>query len=133
MSRRRLERVNDLVQEVVSDILRELKDPALSDVLFSVTNVEVVNDLSYARVRVSVFADKDTKEKVAKALARASGYVRRQLNDRVRLRKIPKLKFILDDSIEQGTRVLQLIKETIEKPLHHDNDNVLDDSSDNFK
>lgn len=113
MSQRRMERVNDLVKEVISEILRELKDPALADVLVSITNVKVTSDLSYAQVKVSVLAEPERRLEVAAALDRAAGFVRRQLFDRVRLRKIPQLRFELDDSLEQGARVLQLIRDTV--------------------
>lgn len=104
-----MERVGDLLKEVIAEVVREVKDPGLGDALISITGVKVTSDLSVARVGVSVLGGE--QEQVMAALGRASGFLRREINARVRLRKVPELRFELDQSMEQGARVLALLKE----------------------
>lgn len=106
-----MERVGDLLKEVTAEVVREVKDPGLGDALISITGVKVTSDLSVARVGVSVLGGEEQREQVLAALGRASGFLRREINARVRLRKIPELRFELDQSMEQGARVLALLKE----------------------
>jgi ribosome-binding factor A len=111
MSTRRMARVNDLIRRAIGEIiLREVRDPRLSGLL-SVTRVETSPDLRYARVFVSLMGSDEEKRQAEDGLAAASGFLRRGLGDRVVLRYIPQLTFCLDDSIEKGSRMLELIKQ----------------------
>jgi ribosome-binding factor A len=107
---RRTERLNDLIQEELSDLLlRELRDPRLDGVLISITHVEVAPDLSTARVSVSVMAEPAAQAEAIKALTAAGGYLHRELKHRIQIRRVPILSFRLDDSIEKGSEVLSLL------------------------
>ena len=111
MSTRRMARVNDLIRKEISEvILREIRDPRLSGLL-SVTRVETSADLRYAKVFISLMGSDEEKRQAEEGLAAASGFLRRGLGDRVVLRYIPQLTFHLDDSIEKGSRMLELIKQ----------------------
>jgi ribosome-binding factor A len=111
MSTRRMARVNDLIRRAIGEIiLREVRDPRLSGLL-SVTRVETSPDLRYAKVFVSLMGSDEEKRQAEDGLAAASGFLRRGLGDRVVLRYIPQLTFCLDDSIEKGSRMLELIKQ----------------------
>jgi len=111
MSTRRMARVNDLIRKEISElILREVRDPRLSGLL-SVTRVETSPDLRYAKVFVSLMGSDEEKRQAEDGLAAASGFLRRGLGERVILRYIPQLTFRLDDSIEEGSRMLELIKQ----------------------
>ncbi len=108
---RRTERINELLREEISTILlREIKDPRLAH-LVSVTAVETAQDLKRAKVYISVLGTEEEKEEVMQGLESAARFVRRALADRLRLRRIPELSFRRDDSIERGSRILQLLKE----------------------
>jgi ribosome-binding factor A len=111
MTIRRMARVNDAIRREISELLmRETKDPRI-DGLLSVTAVDTSPDLRYARVYVSVMGTEEEKRRVQEGLAAAAGFLRRCLGDRLTLRYIPELTFERDDSIERGTRLLELIKE----------------------
>ena len=111
MSTRRVARANDLIRRELSAlILREVRDPRLSGLL-SVTRVETSPDLRHARVFVSLMGSDEEKRQAEEGLAAASGFLRRGLGDRLVLRYVPELTFRLDDSIEKGSRMLELIKE----------------------
>jgi ribosome-binding factor A len=109
MSRRTL-RVNDLLREEISDILRrEARDPRLQSMV-SITEVETSDDLRHAKVHVSVYGTDDEREAVMQALKSARPFVERLLRQRLPdLRLIPELTFRRDDSIERGVRLTQLL------------------------
>ncbi len=106
----RTERIDALLREEISAILaRDLADPAIG--FTTVTDVETAPDLSHARVWVSVIGQPTEREASLAALRRALPYVRHLLGERVRLRRIPELHLRVDESVERGTRVLQLLSE----------------------
>ena len=105
----RNERVRKALMREISDILfREIKDPQICGMV-SITDVDVSPDNSAARVFYSVFGDDNTKEKTSKALERHVGQIRHEVGKRIRLRKTPTLLFILDNSIERGAKMMELI------------------------
>lgn len=106
----RPERVAQLIRREIADILgRSLRDPRLSGMV-SVTDVEVTDDLSFARVYVSVLETGEAREKALAALKHAEGFVRRELSPRLGLREVPEIRFMFDNSLEQGARVEELLK-----------------------
>jgi len=111
MSTRRIARINELIREEISKLLlREIRDPRLKG-LISVTEVDTSLDLRHAKVFVSVMGSEEEKRQTEEGLAAASGFLRRGLSGRLSLRYIPELSFHMDDSIERGNRLLELIKE----------------------
>lgn len=107
MSSVRLDRVRELLKEVVGEILLGLKDPRLGFV--SVMEVEVSPDIHYAKVFVSILGNREEQEKTMEGLRSASGFVRHEISKRVRLRYIPEITFKFDDSLERGARILEVI------------------------
>lgn len=111
MGTRRRERVGELIREEISDLIRrEVKDPRLSG-LISVTEVVTSPDLRHAKVFFSIMGTEEEKRQVEKGLAAASGFLRKGLGERLSLRYTPELSFHRDESIERGSRLLELIKE----------------------
>ncbi len=105
----RIERVNNLIRHEISELLqRQVKDPRLGSFV-TVTGVSTSADLRYARIFVSHMGSEEEKQATLNALASASGFFRREMAKRLRLRRIPELSFHWDDSIERGTHILQLI------------------------
>ncbi len=110
MTRIRPERVAHLMQREVADILQnKMRDPRVASMV-SVTDVEIAQDLSFARIFVSILAAGAERERTLKALASASGFVRHELAPRMGLREVPELRFVLDDSIQRGARVDELLR-----------------------
>ena len=107
MAKNRIERINEEIKRVLSDILREVKDPRIPQ-FTSVVKVSTTGDLKYCKVFVSFFTKGD-KEKALKALKSASGFIRRELSQRVQLRQTPELLFENDDSIEYGAKISGIV------------------------
>lgn len=106
----RPERVGDQVRaELASLLTREVKDPGVGFV--TLTHVKVSPDLQVARVFYTSLGDAQTKKATAQALARATPFLRRQIAQRLRLRRAPELTFQYDESIERGERIERLINE----------------------
>jgi ribosome-binding factor A len=106
----RTERIDELLrQEITSLLTREVADPRIG--FATVTDVETTPDLRHARLSVSVIGQPADRTATVRALEHAMPFVRRELGRRLRLKRIPEFTVRLDDSIERGSRVLQLINE----------------------
>ena len=105
----RIARVNNLIRQEISELLRrEVKDPRLNHFV-AVTEVSTSADLKHAKIFVSCISSKEEREETLNALTAASGFFRRELTKQLRLRRIPELSFHWDDSIERGDRLLRLM------------------------
>ncbi|MBM4462259.1 MAG: 30S ribosome-binding factor RbfA [Chloroflexi bacterium] len=108
---RRIERVNSLIRQEMSQLLqREVKDPRLARFV-TVTQVSTSLDLRHAKVLISTMGSDEEKKEVLEALTAASGFLRREISHRLRLRYTPQLTFCNDNSIDQASKVLQLIRQ----------------------
>ena len=106
---RRTERINMLLRQEISQVLSwELKDPRLSGVV-SVTKVETSNDLRHAKVFISVLGTREEKQGVMSGVNSATGFIRRELGDRLSLKHIPFLQFTLDESLEEAEHMFKLM------------------------
>jgi ribosome-binding factor A len=111
----RIERVNSLIRQEISELLqRQVKDPRLGNFI-AVTEVSTSADLKYAKVFVSRIGTEEEKQETLSVLASASGFFRKELGRRMKLRYTPELSFQWDDSIERGDHILQLIDELPQK------------------
>jgi ribosome-binding factor A len=117
----RIERVNSLMRQEISELLqRECKDPRLSSPV-TIIGVETAPDMRHAKVFVSrLVGSEDEKRETLEALASASGFLRRELAERLRLRHIPDLTFEWDDSIERGAHLLNLLDKVSEESKARD-------------
>lgn len=111
MSKLREARIDGEFRRALGELLlTELKDPRMSK-MTSVSKVSVTQDLKYAKVYVSIY---DTPEKVAstmEALESAEPFLRAKLNEMIRLRRMPVMTFVHDDSIEYSAKISKLIDE----------------------
>ena len=110
MPSNKLARTNDDIQLVLSKLLREIKDPRVNQGMISVTRVDTTGDLRYSKIWLSVMGLKDEKE-FRKGLKSASGWLRRELGNSLKLRYTPELTFEIDHSIEYGAHINELISE----------------------
>ena len=101
-------RITSDIQMAMSELLREVKDPRVSP-LIGVVKVDVSGDLSYATIYVSAIEGFDATVNSVKGLKSASGYLRRELGSRLRLRKVPELRFVADDSIAHSANISKII------------------------
>ena len=116
MANYRCGRINEEVRREISNIIQnEIKDPRLT-AMVSVTNVKVTKDLRYAKVFVSIFAKNDEeKNNSFVALKNASGYIRKEIGQRINIRYNPQIIFELDESINYGMHIEKLIQKVKEK------------------
>lgn len=103
-------RVTSDIKLCLSELLREVKDPRVSKLL-SIVKLDVSGDMSYATVYVSAIEGKEKTEESVKALNKsAAGYLRRELGSRMKLRKVPELRFVADNSIENSANIQKIIE-----------------------
>lgn len=102
------------VQRELADLLREVKDPRVSKLL-SIIKIDLSADLSYATVYVSAIEGYEKTVESVKGLKNAAGYLRRELGARLKLRKTPELRFIVDNSIEHSAHISRIIDSFEEK------------------
>ena len=105
----KINRITSDIKIVLSELLREVKDPRVSRLL-SIVKVDVSGDLSYATVYVSAIEGTEKTKESVKALKGASGYLRRELGSRMKLRKVPELRFVADDSINISANISKIIE-----------------------
>jgi len=106
----RLNRINEELRKELSSILAyELKNPNISGML-SVTKVKITPDFKYAKVYVSILNSKDVDKTMA-GLKESSGFIRSRIAKEVNLRITPELVFEIDDSLEYGARIDNILKD----------------------
>ena len=111
MANQRSERLATEFQRALSEILRnDVNDPRVGE-LCSILRVELSSDLSYCKAFLTVYGSEEEQKEAFLAVQRATPFIKRQLGNRVRMRKLPELKFILDDSIAYSVRIGQLINQ----------------------
>ena len=125
MASNRKGRINEELQRELSALIRTLKDPRVQQSMVSVTKVEATGDLRYAKVYISVL-DKAQEKEVMKGLKSASGFLRRELAHTLQLRYTPELKFVADDSIQQGAHILEILRDpNLVKPENPANADII--------
>jgi ribosome-binding factor A len=110
VSSNRPERVGEAIRDALSTLLaRELRDPGVG--FITLTTVKVSPDLQLARVYYTSMGDEKALRETAKALARATPFLRRQVAQQLRLRRAPELQFFYDESVAHHDRIEQILQE----------------------
>jgi ribosome-binding factor A len=100
------------IKRVLAQIIKEqIKDPRIDFTTVSITKVDVPNDVSHARIYISILGDDTRQEETMKALEAARGYIRKELAQQIQVKHAPELEFRLDKSIEHGFRISALLNE----------------------
>jgi ribosome-binding factor A len=111
----RQDQLGELIAEELSDLIRtRMKDPRIG--FASVTKAEVSADLRHAKVFISVMGAPEDQHATLRALDHANGFLRHELAQRLTIRYTPEIVFRLDESIERGARVLELMREVRGQP-----------------
>ncbi|NLJ86048.1 MAG: 30S ribosome-binding factor RbfA [Firmicutes bacterium] len=108
-TQQRVEKIREAIKQEASDIIRNMKDPRIGFV--TVTDAEVSRDLRHVKIYVSVLGDEESKRSSLEGLERATGYIRTEIGQRVRLRYTPEIVFRWDGSLERGARIDQILQE----------------------
>jgi len=102
------EKIAQLIQRNISDIIaKALKDPKIG--FITVVDCIVTSDLSIAKVYVSFLGQDARKDAGMKALERSKGFIRSELSKKLSIRKVPQLVFLLDETLERGNKIDQII------------------------
>lgn len=110
MAVKRTDRLNSLLKEVISEVIRkEVRNPHVNELL-TVTRVQITPDLRHAKVYISVIGDETDKIATLEALNSAAGFIAVQSSRKVVMRYFPELKFKLDDSVEKHMRIEEIMK-----------------------
>jgi ribosome-binding factor A len=115
MAKHRSGRINEeMKKEISSIVMNGLKDPRIT-AMVTITDVEVTSDLRYAKVFVSIFGTETQKSDSLDALKSSAGYIRREVGKRIQLRYVPELIITVDDTIDRGMHIDELIRQANEK------------------
>jgi ribosome-binding factor A len=113
---RRVARVAELIKREVSNmLLHEIKDDRVGTGMVSVTEVVVSGDLQHARIFVSIYGTEEARTETMAGLEAATGFVRREIGQRLSLRRTPEVLFQEDRSFERGVKVLSLLNQLSEE------------------
>jgi ribosome-binding factor A len=115
MVKNRIARLNSLLKEVISEVIRnDVRNPLVAK-LITVTGVDITADLQHAKVLISVIGTPVEKEQTIKALQSAAGFISIQSSRKVVMRYFPELTFKLDTSVDQQMRIDELLKKIKEE------------------
>ncbi|MCT4606769.1 MAG: 30S ribosome-binding factor RbfA [Marinisporobacter sp.] len=115
MGYQRANRISEEIKKLVSTmIMNELKDPRIST-LTSVVEVDVTRDLRYANIFISVYGSEKERDNTLTALKSASGFIRKEIGRKLKLRYTPEPIFNMDTSIEKGIYMSSLINKVSKK------------------
>lgn len=104
----KIDRLNNSFVEHISRIIRtEIKDERINFV--TVTAAKITNDLSFAKVYVTVLNDKE-RDNIIKLLNKASNFIERELSKRIEIRKMPNITFVYDESLEYAANIEDIIE-----------------------
>lgn len=107
---KRADRVGDVILKEISDMIlkEDIKDPRVQSVVL--TDIKITDDLSFARLFFTVMTHEMNKEEILLGLQSASGFIKRELSKRLRIRRVPNLQFEFDTVLEEGYRVDDLLR-----------------------
>ena len=106
----RSDRSSEDIRRELTAILRTVKDPRVSG-LISIVRVDVAGDMGSAKVYVSSMDGLESAKQAVKGLTSAAGYMRRELGRSLRLRQVPELRFVADDSIEYSAGIAKMLND----------------------
>lgn len=110
MSNMRAERVGEQMKKELMDIINnKVKDPRVG--FITITDVALTNDLSQAKVYLTVLGNEKETNDTFKALEKAKGFIKTELGSRLRLRIVPELFYEYDESIEYGNKIERMIQD----------------------
>lgn len=120
----RIERVNgELQRQIAKVIANDIRDPRLQGAIVSVTNVHTTPDLKYAKVHLSIYADSDEKKKEAfDTVVRSRVFIRNMVKDAVKIRLMPELHFVIDNSCDYGMHIDKILSTMVIPPAEENSE-----------
>lgn len=108
----KLGRTADDIRLCMSNLLRELKDPRISPLL-SIVKVDLSRDMSHCKFYVSAMEGAEQTRTSVEGLRSAAGYIRREMASRLKLRHVPQVHFIADDSIAYSANINRILSQEL--------------------
>lgn len=106
----RTEKLRQVLKEEISEILRrEIKDPRLG--FFTIIDAEITSDLQHAKIFVSILGTEEERKQSMDVLKHAQHFVRQEFGKRVRIKTLPDIQFKMDETVDKGVRILELLEE----------------------
>lgn len=109
MANHNIARLTEDVKREISTAMTQLKDKRVASGLVTVTDVEITNDLSYCKVFVSALGGGEKTEEAVNALQKAEGFFKRRINARIKMRKMPEITFVADNSLDYYEKINNII------------------------
>lgn len=106
----RINRTGEDVKRELTDIMRQLKDPRINS-LITVIKTELSNDMSHCKVYISSMEGIDKAKEACKGLNSAAGYIRREMNGRIKMRRTPEFHFVADNSTEYSAGIARILND----------------------
>ena len=117
-------RLSEDIRRILSGKIRDLKDPRINrSGMITIVRCDVSNDLSYCKVYVSSFEGFEKAKEAVKGFESASGLLKREISNVLRLRKCPELEFVADNSMEHSIKINKILKEVSNDKSYPDDDN----------
>ena len=110
MASYRIGRLSEDMKREMSVVMRELKDPRVHGML-SIVKLELSNDLSHCKIYISAVEGMETAKEAVKGLTSASGYIKKEICSRIKMRRCPELHFVADDSIEHSAQLGEIMRD----------------------
>lgn len=105
-------RLSEDIRRIISGKIRDLKDPRINNSgMITIVRCDVSNDISYCKVYVSSFEGYDKAKEAVKGFESASGLLKREISNVLRLRKCPELEFVADNSMEHSLKINKILKD----------------------
>lgn len=109
MPSHKIDRITEDIKRELTAIFRELKDPRITKNFISIIRVDVTNDLSYCKIYISAIEGLSKANEAVEGLKSASGFIKRELGNRLEIRHIPVLLFYATDSIEYSANISEIL------------------------
>lgn len=122
-------RMSEDIRRIISGKMRDLKDPRIhGGEMLTVVRCDVANDGSYCKVYISSFEGYEKAKEAVKGFESATGYLKREISNVLKLKKCPELKFVADNSIEHSAEITRKLREIIkEEPSDEDTEDGSED------
>ena len=116
-------RLSEDIRRIISGKIRDLKDPRINNNgMITIVRCDVSNDISYCKVYVSSYGGFEKAKEAVKGFESASGLLKREISNVLRLRKCPELEFVADNSMEHSIKINRILKEVSSDRLVSDDD-----------
>lgn len=123
-----IKRLSEDIKREISAAVGGVKDPRVAKNFVTVTHCEVTNDLSYCKVHIACLGGEEKTDKAVEGMTAAAGYFKKRIASAIRVRKIPELIFLPDNSLEYAAHIEDIISR-LPRPAQSSEDDTADDTA----